>query len=110
MLGAGLTSLYTFRLIFRVFFGPLGTPVTKRPGYAMKVPLVILAVFAIAGGYLKGPLLAFVLKLFRCLAHGVDDLVVRLGVIQLGLQKQRSGVEFLGSCHIGLGAESLSMQ
>ncbi|HVO60678.1 MAG TPA: NADH-quinone oxidoreductase subunit L [Terriglobales bacterium] len=59
MLGAGLTSLYTFRLIFRVFFGPLGTPVTKRPGYAMKVPLVILAVFAIAGGYVKGPLLAF---------------------------------------------------
>ncbi len=59
MLGAGLTSLYTFRLIFRVFFGPLGTPVTKRPGYAMKVPLVILAVFAIMSGYLKGPLLAF---------------------------------------------------
>ena len=59
MLGAGLTSLYTFRLIFRVFFGPLGTPVTKRPGYAMKVPLIILAVFAIAGGCLKGPLFAF---------------------------------------------------
>ena len=59
MLGAGLTSLYTFRLIFRVFFGPLGLPVTKRPGYAMKVPLVILAVFAVAAGYLKAPLLAF---------------------------------------------------
>jgi len=59
MLGAGLTSLYTFRLIFRVFFGPLGTPVTKRPGYAMKAPLVILAVLAIVGGYLKEPLLAF---------------------------------------------------
>jgi len=59
MLGAGLTSLYTFRLIFRVFFGPLGIPVTKRPGYAMKVPLVILAVFAIAGGCLKQPLFAF---------------------------------------------------
>ncbi|HWZ31781.1 MAG TPA: NADH-quinone oxidoreductase subunit L [Bryobacteraceae bacterium] len=59
MLGAGLTSLYTFRLIFRVFFGPLGIPVTKRPGYAMKVPLVILAALAIAGGYLKEPLLAF---------------------------------------------------
>ena len=58
MFGAGLTSLYTFRLIFRVFFGPLGTPVTKRPGYAMKVPLVILAVFAIVGGYLKQPLFA----------------------------------------------------
>ena len=39
MAGALLTSLYTFRLIFRVFFGPLGTPVTKRPGYAMTIPL-----------------------------------------------------------------------
>jgi len=59
MLGAGLTSLYTFRLIFRVFFGPLGTPVTKRPGYAMKVPLIILAALAVVGGYFKEPLLAF---------------------------------------------------
>ena len=59
MLGAGLTSLYTFRLIFRVFFGPLGMSVTKRPGYAMKVPLIILAVFAVVGGYLKEPLFAF---------------------------------------------------
>jgi len=59
MLGAVLTSLYTFRLIFRVFFGPLGTPVTKRPGLAMKVPLIVLAVLAVVGGYLKEPLLAF---------------------------------------------------
>jgi len=59
MVGALLTSLYTFRLIFRVFFGPLGTPVTKRPGYAMTVPLVILAFLSIVGGYLKQPLLDF---------------------------------------------------
>lgn len=59
ILGALLTSLYTFRLIFRVFFGPVQTPVSKRPGYAMTVPLVILAFFSIAGGYLKQPLLGF---------------------------------------------------
>ena len=58
MTGAFLTSLYTFRLIFRVFFGPLGTPVTKRPGYAMTIPLMILAFLSIVGGYLKGPFLA----------------------------------------------------
>ncbi len=34
MIGALLTSLYIFRVIFRVFFGSLGTPVTKRPGYS----------------------------------------------------------------------------
>jgi NADH-quinone oxidoreductase subunit L len=59
IIGALLTSLYTFRLIFRVFFGPLGMPVTKRPGYAMTIPLVVLAFFSIVGGYLKQPLLGF---------------------------------------------------
>jgi NADH-quinone oxidoreductase subunit L len=59
MAGALLTSLYTFRLIFRVFFGPLGTPVTRRPGYAMKIPLLVLAFLSVVGGYLKQPLLGF---------------------------------------------------
>jgi NADH-quinone oxidoreductase subunit L len=57
MTGALLTSLYTFRVIFRVFFGPLGKPVTKRPGYAMTVPLMVLALFTVVGGYLKAPVL-----------------------------------------------------
>jgi len=52
-----MTSLYTFRVIFRVFFGPLGKPVTRRPGYAMTVPLMLLAFLALVGGYLKGPVL-----------------------------------------------------
>jgi len=59
MIGALLTALYTFRLVFRVFFGPLGTPVTKRPGYAMTVPLMLLAFCSVVGGYLKAPLLGF---------------------------------------------------
>jgi len=59
MVGALLTSLYIFRVIFRVFFGPLATPVTKRPGYAMTVPLLVLAILSIVGGYLKQPLLDF---------------------------------------------------
>ena len=59
MVGALLTSLYTFRLIFRVFFGPLGTPVTRRPGSAMTIPLLVLALLSIVGGYLKQPLLGF---------------------------------------------------
>ncbi len=58
MVGALLTSLYTFRLIFRVFFGSLGTLVTKRPGYPMTIPLVVLAFLSVVGGYLKQPLLS----------------------------------------------------
>jgi len=60
MIGALLTSLYTFRLIFRVFFGSLQTQVSKRPGHMMTVPLMILAFFAVVGGWVKEPLLAFV--------------------------------------------------
>jgi NADH-quinone oxidoreductase subunit L len=59
MAGALLTALYTFRLIFRVFFGPVGTPVTKRFGYPMTIPLVILAFFAVVAGYLKEPFFGF---------------------------------------------------
>jgi NADH-quinone oxidoreductase subunit L len=59
IVGALLTALYTFRMIFRTFFGPLGTPVTKRPGYAMTIPLVVLGILSIVGGYLKQPLLGF---------------------------------------------------
>ena len=53
--GALLTSLYTFRLIFLVFFGPLGTPVTRRPGWAMQIPSWTLAGLSIAGGFDKRP-------------------------------------------------------
>ena len=55
MIGALLTSLYTFRVIFRVFFGPIQTPVGTRPGYAMTVPLVVLAFCADHGWSGKGP-------------------------------------------------------
>jgi NADH-quinone oxidoreductase subunit L len=57
MVGVLLTALYTFRVIFRVFFGPIETPVRTRPGYVMTVPLMVLALGAIVGGAVKGPLL-----------------------------------------------------
>jgi len=59
IIGALLTSLYTFRMIFRVFFGPLDIPVTKRPGYRMTIPLVVLAFLSIVGGFVREPLLGF---------------------------------------------------
>src|SRR5690348_3142151 len=55
VIGVFLTSLYIFRMIFRVFFGPLDIPVTKRPGYRMTIPLVVLAFLSIAGGWVSLP-------------------------------------------------------
>ncbi|MGA8593464.1 MAG: NADH-quinone oxidoreductase subunit L, partial [Bryobacteraceae bacterium] len=57
--GVLLTALYTFRLIFLVFFGTRNTPVAHRPRCRMIVPVVMLAALSIAGGVFKNPLLAF---------------------------------------------------
>jgi NADH-quinone oxidoreductase subunit L len=55
LLGALLTALYTFRLIFRVFYGEEQTPVTHRPTGAIVVPLVALAALATIGGLVETP-------------------------------------------------------
>ena len=59
LLGALLTSLYTFRVIFLVFFGERKTRVSRRPGPAMTIAVVVLAVLSIGGGYFKGSFLGF---------------------------------------------------
>jgi NADH-quinone oxidoreductase subunit L len=51
LFGVLLTSFYTFRLIFVVFFGEAHTHVTRPPGFAMVAPSVVLAVLSIIGGY-----------------------------------------------------------
>src|SRR5579864_2806735 len=53
VIGVLLTSIYTFRLIFLVFFGEAKTHVAKKPGWAMQTPCVILAILSIIGGYVK---------------------------------------------------------
>jgi len=57
--GVVLTSLYTFRLIFLVFFGRVSTPVSRRPGAAMLIPACVLAFLSIVGGFDKAPFAAF---------------------------------------------------
>jgi NADH-quinone oxidoreductase subunit L len=53
--GALLTALYTFRLIFRVFFGEERTTVTHRPTWVIALPLVVLAGLATIGGFVETP-------------------------------------------------------
>ena len=55
LIGVLLTSLYTFRMIFVVFFGEAHKEVTKRPGYAMRVPCFVLALLTMIAGYFKAP-------------------------------------------------------
>ncbi|MCX5672514.1 MAG: NADH-quinone oxidoreductase subunit L, partial [Planctomycetota bacterium] len=54
--GAFVTSVYTFRMVFLTFFGPMKAPPTPvGPGLAMGLPLVVLAVFSIAAGFVQMP-------------------------------------------------------
>jgi len=57
--GVMLTTLYTFRMIFLVFFGEAQSEVTKRPGKAMLIPCFLLAFLSIVSGYVKTPLAQF---------------------------------------------------
>jgi NADH-quinone oxidoreductase subunit L len=53
--GVLLTSLYIFRVIFLVFFGEAKASVLKWPGYKIQIPLVVLAVLSLVGGFVNLP-------------------------------------------------------
>ena len=55
LLGAFITAIYTFRMIFITFFGEAKQLVTHKPGIIIKIPLVILAFFSIFGGFIELP-------------------------------------------------------
>ena len=56
LLGAGLTALYSFRLVFVVFFGEAVTEPDRRPGWHMSGPLLVLCVLSVLGGWFALPL------------------------------------------------------
>ncbi len=53
--GAFITALYTARMVFVTFFGPTGIEPTQRPGLLITLPLVVLALFSFAGGFIELP-------------------------------------------------------
>lgn len=55
MLGAFLTALYAFRMVFVVFFGAHSLRLGHRPGTRLGLPLVVLAVLSVAGGLVETP-------------------------------------------------------
>jgi NADH-quinone oxidoreductase subunit L len=55
MVGVFLTSLYTFRVIFLVFYGEARVRPIKRPGYRITIPVVVLSFLALVGGFVELP-------------------------------------------------------
>ncbi|HVN97616.1 MAG TPA: NADH-quinone oxidoreductase subunit L [Syntrophorhabdaceae bacterium] len=75
LIGAFLTSLYSFRVVFLVFFGASKSPVSSVSGRTMSIPLVCLSFLSLTSGFLAlpetfpGPR-PFLQLLERCLPPG----------------------------------------
>jgi NADH-quinone oxidoreductase subunit L len=55
VLGALLTSIYTFRVIFLVFFGNERSEVNRKPGLAVTIALIVLTSLSVVAGFLETP-------------------------------------------------------
>ena len=55
VVGAFITALYTFRMVFVSFFGKPKAEPTKIPGMMMTIPLIVLAVLSLVGGFIELP-------------------------------------------------------
>ena len=55
LLGALLTAIYSFRLVFTVFFGSINTEPSEPAGLRMSIPLIILCILAVVGGAIHVP-------------------------------------------------------
>jgi len=88
LLGAFITSLYLFRLIFAVFFGEEKTKVTKRSGFPVRIPLILLSIMSVIGAFLPFPPLFGYDPLAgaEAAAHGGTEVVLHIiGIATAGL-------------------------
>jgi len=67
--GAFITALYTARMVLVTFFGKTGIEPTNRPGPRIAIPLVILAVLSLAGGFIELPHSMGHIQLFSGIIH-----------------------------------------
>ncbi|WHZ29648.1 MAG: NADH-ubiquinone oxidoreductase chain L [Nitrospira sp.] len=105
LLGTLLTGLYSFRLIFRVFFGEAHTAASGEPGFAMRIPLVVLAFFSLTVGFLEVPHTLGHLSLFSpYLSHALPTLEIRAGVDESSEALEQVAVTCSALLGIGLAA------
>lgn len=100
-LGAFLTGVYIFRVTFIVFFGESKTTVGARPGWRIVVPLIVLAVLSIAGGWMELPPFLGGLSLFSTFMHEAlpqNSLVAATGSIEAVLDLLAAAASLGGIC------------
>jgi NADH-quinone oxidoreductase subunit L len=68
IVGAFITALYTFRMIFLTFYGDVKTEPKHAPGALMTIPLVILAILSLVAGFIEFPENLLPVHLFSSIA------------------------------------------
>lgn len=98
IVGAFLTGLYIFRLVFIVFFGAPKTEIGHGPGKAIALPLIVLSVLSITGGWVELPPTLGDAPLFSAqLHHALPASVVHLDAsVERMLQIFTSAISLLG--------------
>ena len=76
IVGALITSIYTFRMVFITFYGEQKMEIEKMPGKLIKIPLITLAVLSVIGGFIELPDTLGNLPLFSDFLHSVLPAVV----------------------------------
>jgi NADH-quinone oxidoreductase subunit L len=79
IVGAFLTALYSFRMIFITFYGEAKTQPSYLPGKLMTFPLLILAVLSLLGGFIELPESIGNIHLFSHLVDNTLPVVVTNG-------------------------------
>jgi NADH-quinone oxidoreductase subunit L len=76
MIGALLTALYSFRMIFITFYGDAKTEPSFLPGKLMTIPLIVLAVLSVFGGFIELPASLGKIHLFSFLVNNTLPVVI----------------------------------
>jgi len=74
--GAFLTALYSFRMIFITFYGEAKTQPSFLPGKLMTVPLIVLSVLSLVGGFVELPASIGSIHLFSNLVENTLPAIV----------------------------------
>lgn len=89
IIGAFLTSLYSFRMVFITFFGEQKIAVERRLGKRIHVPLVVLSTLSVIAGFVEIPealggkalftgFLAPALPEARAIHHGPSEILLQV--------------------------------
>jgi NADH-quinone oxidoreductase subunit L len=76
IIGAFLTALYSFRMIFITFYGEAKTQPSFLPGKLMTIPLIILSVLSLVGGFVELPASIGNIHLFSNLVDNTLPVIV----------------------------------